>query len=197
MNEDQFAQLLYQALEAELSGVEVYQAALRCVQNDDLREQWRKYHEQTEQHVEIVKGVLNAFGLDPTVEMPGRNVVQHISASLVVAMEMALADGSREDAELVAAECVTLAETKDHLNWELMGEGAKHVKGDRGRALREALNEVEGEEDEHLYYTAGWVRELWIESLGLPSVLPPPEERKDVKTAIGASRAKQDRSDMT
>ena len=40
-------------------------------------------------------------------------------------------------------------------------------------------------------------RELWIESLGIPSVLPPPEEQKDVKTAIGAARAKQVRSDMT
>ena len=38
---------------------------------------------------------------------------------------------------------------------------------------------------------------LWIESLGIPSVLPPPEEQKDVKTAIGAARAKQVRSDMT
>jgi hypothetical protein len=37
---------------------------------------------------------------------------------------------------------------------------------------------------------------LWIESLGLPAVIPPPEEEKDVKTAIGAERAKQSRSDM-
>jgi hypothetical protein len=28
-------------------------------------------------------------------------------------------------------------------------------------------------------------------------VLPPPEEQKEVKTAIGAARAKQVRSDMT
>jgi hypothetical protein len=112
-------------------------------------------------------------------------------------MEMALSDGSKEDAELVAAECVTLAETKDHLNWELIGEAAKRVKGDTGKALRSAFKEVEDQEDEHLYHTTGWSRELWIESLGIPSVLPPPEEQKDVKTAIGAARAKQVRSDMT
>ena len=51
-------------------------------------------------------------------------------------------------------------------------------------------------EDEHLYHTTGWCRELWIQSLGLPAVLPPPEEEKDVKTAIGAARAKQARKDM-
>ena len=49
---------------------------------------------------------------------------------------------------------------------------------------------------EHLYHTTGWSRELWIQSLGLPAVIPPPEEEKDVKTAIGAARAKQSRKEM-
>ena len=109
---------------------------------------------------------------------------------------MALAGGVPEAAELVAAECVTLAETKDHLNWELIGEAAKRVKGDEGKALQAAYEEVEEQEDEHLYHTTGWARELWIGSLGMPSVLPPPEEQKDVKTAIGAARAKHARTDM-
>ena len=56
---------------------------------------------------------------------------------------------------------------------------------------------MEEQEDEHLYHTTGWSRELWLESLGVPSVLPPPEEQKDVKTAIGAARAKKARADMT
>jgi rubrerythrin len=197
MNNDQLHELLHQALETELGGVEVYETALRCVKNDDLREEWQKYHEQTTHHVEIVRGLFEAFDLDPKAVTPGRSVVRHIGRSLVKAMEMALTEGPPEAAELVAAECVTLAETKDHLNWELLGEAATRVKGDGGKALRAAFKEVEDEEDEHLYHTTGWTRELWIESLGIPSVLPPPEEQKDVKTAIGAARAKQVRSDMT
>lgn len=43
---------------------------------------------------------------------------------------------------------------------------------------------------------AGWCRELWIESLGMPAALPPPEEMKNVESAIGASRAEQARSEM-
>ena len=50
---------------------------------------------------------------------------------------------------------------------------------------------MEDEEDEHLYHSMGWSRELWIESLGLPAVLPPPEEKQDVKTAAGAAQAKK------
>jgi rubrerythrin len=197
MKQDQLHELLYQALETEVGGVAIYETALRCVQNDDLRGEWEKYHKQTTQHVDIVEGVLRAFDLDPAADTPGRGVVRHIGSSLVKAMEMALKEGSKDDAELVAAECVTLAETKDHLNWELIGEAGKRVKGDQGKALRAAFNEVEEQEDEHLYHTTGWGRELWIEALGMPSVLPPPEEQKDVKTAIGAARAKQVRSDMT
>jgi hypothetical protein len=99
-------------------------------------------------------------------------------------------------AQLVACECVTLAETKDHLDWELIGEAAKKMTGTEAKALKDAYAEVEDEEDEHLYHTRGWCRELWMESLGLKAVLPPPEERKHVKTAIGAARAEQERKNM-
>ncbi len=197
MKLDQLHELLYQAFETEIGGVKVYETALRCVQNDNLREEWEKYHKQTTNHVEIAEGLLRVFELDPQAETPGRAVVRHTGESLVKAMELALKSGPPEAAELVAAECVTLAETKDHLNWELLAQAAKKVTGEQGKALRAALKEVEVQEDEHLYHTTGWARELWISSLGLPAVLPPPEEQKDVKTAIGAARAKQVRGDMT
>jgi rubrerythrin len=196
MNDDQLHELLYQSLETEIGGAKVYEAALRCVQNPDLRQEWENYHEQTKHHVEVMEGLLAAFGLDPATETPGRLVVRHIGSSLVKAIEMALTDGPPEAAQLVAAEAVTLAETKDHLNWELLGQAGSRVKGDKGKALKRAFEEIEEQEDEHLYHTTGWTRELWIESLGMPSVLPPPEEQKDVKTAIGAARAKQVREEM-
>ena len=79
---------------------------------------------------------------------------------------------------------------------ELLAQVAQKTKGDEEKTLKKALKEVEAEEDEHLYHTAGWARELWIQSLGLPAVIPPPEEEKEVKTAIGAARAKQSRKKM-
>jgi rubrerythrin len=196
MKEPQLQELLYQALETEQGGIKVYQTAILCAQNEDLKEEWEEYLEQTQNHERIVLELFQKVGLDPAVETPGRKVVRHIGQSLVQAMEMALAEGDPAAAELVAAECVVHAETKDHLNWELIGEAGKKAKGDDGKALREAYEEVEEEEDEHLYHTAGWTRELWIQSLGMPAVLPPPEEEKDVKTAIGAARAKQARKQM-
>ncbi|HSB29678.1 MAG TPA: hypothetical protein VLE19_17555 [Pyrinomonadaceae bacterium] len=196
MKDEQVKELLYQALETELGGVQIYTTALRCVENEELKEEWEEYLEQTQQHVQIVQDVVTKLGLDPNEETPGRKVVRHIGEALVEAMEMALNEGQPGAAQLVATEAVVLAETKDHQNWHLIGEIIKKAKGELAKALREAHEQVEPEEDEHLYHTKGWSRELWIESLGMKAVLPPPEEVKDVQTAIGAARAEQARGQM-
>ena len=175
----------------------MYETALRCVVNGELKQEWEKYLTETTQHVEVVTGLIERFEGDAAVESPGRLVVRHIGQSLVKAMEIARkAGGPPEAAELVAAECVVHAETKDHLNWELLGEAARGLKGEDAKAIKDAMAEVEEQEDEHLYHSTGWCRELWIESLGMPAVLPPPEEEKDVKAAIGAARAKKARREM-
>jgi rubrerythrin len=196
LKQDKVGELLLQALETEIGGVLVYRAALRCARNEELRGEWEKYLRETEQHQEILVRICNEVGLDPATETPGRRIVRQIGQSLVHAMDQARAAGVPELAEIVATECVVHAETKDHLNWELLGEVAGALTGDERKALEEAFEEVEEQEDEHLYHTMGWSRELWLDSLGLPAVLPPPEEEQDVKTAIGAERARQSRREM-
>ena len=186
--------LLYQALETEKGGVQVYSTALRCVINKDLQAEWNKYLEQTKNHVQILSDLLTALQLDPDVETPGRKVVRYIGTSLVKAMEMALRSADPQSAQIVAAECIVLAETKDHLNWELLGEIAKNAQESESMLLMPAYEQVEVEEDEHLYHTQGWTRELWIEALGMPAVLPPPEEEQDVTTAEDAAKAKKSRT---
>ena len=47
MNIDQRDELLQQMHETELGSVKVYEAALSCVLNDDLKKEWEKYLEQT------------------------------------------------------------------------------------------------------------------------------------------------------
>ena len=196
MKDEQVRELLYQALETELGGVQVYTTAIRCAENEDLKEEWEEYLEQTKNHVTIMEDVLTKLDLDPNEETPGRAVVRHIGESLVESMEMALEEGEPGASQLVACEAVVHAETKDHLNWHLIGEVSKKVKGDVAKVLKEAYAEVEHEEDEHLYHTKGWCRELWIESLGMQAVLPPPEEVQDVDTAIDAAKAEKARTKM-
>jgi ferritin-like metal-binding protein YciE len=196
MEMKQLKELLLQSLEHEMGGIKVYETAIKCAQNEDLKEEWEKYHQETERHVEVLHDVFSVMGLDTEEQSPGRKIVHDMGAALVAAMEAALKAGDPAAAQIVAGECVTIAETKDHLNWELIGQAAKKLSGAEAKALKEAYDEVEDQEDEHLYHSRGWTRELWMESLGLKAVLPPPEERKHVKTAIGAARAEQERGKM-
>jgi hypothetical protein len=193
MNREQLNELLYQALETEAGGVQVYETAIQCAVNADLKEEWQKYLEQTRDHEQKLRMLMDRLGLDPAKETRGRQVVRHKGESLVEAMKMALKGNNLQAAQLVATECVVNAETKDHQNWELLGQAAEKLSGAEGEALKQICEEVEDQEDEHLYHSMGWSRELWIESLGLPAVLPPPEEKEDVKTAGEAAQAKQSR----
>ena len=47
----------------------------------------------------------------------------------------------------------------------------------------------------HTGFKGAWLA-LWLQSLGIKAVLPPPEEQKNVTTAIGAARAKNARDEM-
>lgn len=184
--------LLYQALETELGGVEVYRLAILCARNEDLKEEWTKYLGQTERHVEIVRGIFEKLGLDAEATTPGRQIVRDKAKGLVSAMQKALKDAPQA-AQIVAAECVVDAETKDHSNWQLIGAIADKATAAAKTVLAEAYAKVEDEEDEHLYHTRGWCRELWLESLGLEAQIPPVEEEKDVKSAVEAAQAEKQR----
>ena len=191
MQSKQVEELVLQSLEHELGGVKVYETALSCAQNAGLKSEWQKYLTETKIHVTTLTDVCNALGIDAARETPGRQVVRLVGGALVEAMKLALSAGDPAAAELVACECVVLAETKDHADWQLIGKCAEHGDGDVGNALKAAYDVVEDQEDEHLYHTKGWCRELWLQSLGIPAVLPPPEEKRHVKTAIGAAKAEQ------
>ena len=193
MDKDQLHALLYEALETEKGGVLVYETALRCAINKDLAKEWQKYLEQTRNHVSVLLTLFNRLGLNPDQETPGRNVVRHSGQSLVRTMEIALLAGKPQAAEIVAAECVTLAETKDHMNWQLIGAAGKSLTGAEQETLVSAYEEVEDEEDEHLYHSTGWARELHLQALGMPAQLPPAEEEREVKSEEQAAAVRKER----
>jgi hypothetical protein len=195
-NADQIKELLYQALETEMGGLAIYETAVSCAINEDLKKEGLGYLEETRTHRRVLLTVFEQLKLDPQAKSPGRDVVRHLGESLVKAMKMAISAGDPEAAQLVATECVVLAETKDHANWSLIGLIAEQQSGEQAKVLKQAYDAVATDEDHHLYHTQGWSRELWIESLGFPAVLPPPDEVNMVETAFGASRADLARDSM-
>jgi rubrerythrin len=191
MNTNQLRELLLQSLEHERGGVKVYRTALKCALREDLQDEWRRYLAQTEHHVEVLTQICVRLQIDPAMQTPGCQIVKDMGAALVVGMESALATGNPRVAQLVACECVTLAETKDHADWELIGEVAHALDNDAAEFVAETYREVEEQEDEHLYRSKGWLRELWLDSLGLESALPPPEETQHATSAVEADQAKK------
>jgi rubrerythrin len=185
--------LLYQTLECEMGGVQIYTNAIRLAVDEELRQEWEKYLVETKRHVEVARGLLKTMGLDPDAEVPARLPVRLIGETLVQAMMKATGGGDPMEAQIAAAECVVLGETKDHADWELLAEVAKQLDGPRGEAFAAAVAEVERQEDHHLYHTKGWARELRLRALGLPAVIPPPEERQKVESAVAAAQAKASR----
>jgi hypothetical protein len=194
MIEAQLKEHLLQSLVHERGGVLIYRTALECTVNQDLRKEWEKYLGQTQNHVVVLSQLCQALGWDPGEMTPNCKIVQHNGIALVTAMKMALAEGDRDSAQLVACDSVLLAETKDHANWGIICECAKAAAGPAAEALQSACKQVEEEEDEHLYHTQGWARELRLKALGLKAVIPPPEEKRDVKSATQAEEAKKSRA---
>jgi rubrerythrin len=194
MENAQLKELLLQAYEHEKGGVQIYETALKCVVNEDLGREWSEYLEQTRRHVRIVGDVLTALEIDLYAETPGRQVVRYLGASLVQAMQMALTSAPKSAAQLVACECVVNAETKDHQNWELLGKCLEGLSGRERDVIAQAFEQVEDEEDEHLYHSKGWCRELWLESLGLSAQLPPQEETSHIGSGVESAQIQKERT---
>jgi len=162
LNQDELIELLYQALETEKSGINVYEAALHCAVNPELKEEWQDYLKQAQNREKILLEVFERLDMDLNAGWLGRSVVRHAGEMLVAAMEMVLVTGKAGEAQIVAAECVAETETKARLNWELIGEAGRSIKGERGEVLKEAHELAEEEKDKHLYQTMGWARHFGL-----------------------------------
>src|SRR4051812_42128607 len=102
MNLEQLKELLLQSVEHEACGVQVYQTALKCAVNEELKEEWERYLEETTSHEQILRSVCVTLEVDPDEETPGREIVRSMGESLVSAMEEAADAGKPEAAQLVA-----------------------------------------------------------------------------------------------
>lgn len=85
-----FESLMYQLLETELGGVKIYEQALACVLNVDLKEEWHKYLGETKRHVQIARSLLEGLTLDPDADdVAARVPVRMLGERLVEAMQVA------------------------------------------------------------------------------------------------------------
>jgi len=193
MEAEQVRELLLQSLEHERGSVDVYQIAIKCARRDDLKDEWERRIFDTRERELLLTEVCRKLGINPEHMTCGREVSKHLGAALSSAMELAHESGQLKTAQLIAAECVTLAETTTHSNWQLLAQCARHSAEDEKDVLAAAVGAVEDEVHKHYYRAHGWQRELHLQALGIQAILPPPEEREEVMTPLSAAHVEQGR----
>ena len=163
-------------LETELGGVQVYEAA-GCVRNDDLRSEWEHYLEQTRHHVELVEEALGLSGSIPPPRRPAEKSSAIPAKRWSRRSPSPKPSATAEQAQVVAAECVTLAETKDHLNWELIGEIVKRSPGSPPRRCGPPTKRSRSKRTS-ISTTSGWARSSGSKDWACRSICLLPRSRR-------------------
>lgn len=117
MQSDSLNDLVLRSLEHERTGIEVYEAALRCALTDELRREWEQNLTRTRRNERMLAEVCDVMDIDLDEETAERRVVRQVASFLVEAMQEALETGNPETAEIVACECVVLAEAGRYRDW--------------------------------------------------------------------------------
>lgn len=146
----------------ERCGVHLYRAAAGMTQIPEWRDKYQTFLTQTQEHVRILSGLTTQLGGDPMYVSPQARMTEFMNTKL---MEPILLDGSVDGLtrELTLLEAVLLAERKCHANWELLGQLANNQSPDSAssRAIRDAVEQVEDQEDEHVR----WAEQTWKQTI--------------------------------
>jgi rubrerythrin len=166
---------LSEFLMVEQCGWQLYRVVESRATDKELKERYQEFGQETDRHRTILTRLIGELGGDPDHVSPTARIAQAKSEALLAS---ALVSGPLGQAEWEASdlENVLLAETKDHADWELLGQLAEQLpNGKTKTAIEAAVAEVGPEEDEHL----GWAQTKLAElSLKAITQEPPPDPER-------------------
>jgi rubrerythrin len=168
---------LSEFLMVEQCGWQLYRVVGSRATDKELKERYQEFGQETDRHRTILTSLIRDLGGDPDYVSPTARIAQAKSEAL---LQSALVSGplSPEEREASDLENVVLAETKDHADWELLGQLAEQLPSGKARkAIEVAVAEVGPQEDEHL----GWAQ-VKLAALGLTAIMaesPPDPDRLD------------------
>ena len=177
MNKQVLLDKLSEFLMVEQCGWQLYRVVESRATDKELKERYQEFGQETDRHRTILTSLIRDLGGDPDYVSPTARVAQAKSEAL---LQSALVSGplSPEEREASDLENVVLAETKDHADWELLGQLAEQLPSGKARkAIEAAVAEVGPQEDEHL----GWAQAK-LAGLGLKAIMgesPPDPDRLD------------------
>ncbi len=141
----------------ERCGAHLYRSVAQRTNNPMLKAKYEKFGEETARHTQLAADVIALLGGDPMYVSPSARATEAMDTSLL--QSTFLLDGSADPvtAEMVMLDAVFLAESIDHANWKtLTALIASMDDSPLQGQLREIIDQVEQEEDEHLE----WARDM-------------------------------------
>ena len=165
---------LSEFLMVEQGGLKLYRvAAARCTV-PALKQRYQEFGQQTARHREVYVQLIQALGGDPNYVSPMARLAQ-VKATKLIESAM-IVDGLAPE-EIMASdlENVLLAETKCHLDWELVSQLAKQATDAKlKQAFQQAVQEVEEQEDQHVKWAHQTLSQMALQMV-LQGPAPSPE----------------------
>ncbi|HEU5083657.1 MAG TPA: hypothetical protein VFU14_09980 [Acidimicrobiales bacterium] len=151
------ADLLSACLTHERCGTHLYRSVAGRTANPILRARYEEFGRETMRHVEILEQVIVTAGGNPSYVSPLARATETADTKALEATFLGSGALDPMTAEMAMLDAVLLAETVDHANWEALELLAERLPNGLLRdALRDAVAEVQEQEDEHL----GWARDM-------------------------------------
>jgi rubrerythrin len=151
------ADLLSDVLAHERSGAQLYRSVAGRTNNPLLKKQYEHFGKETLEHVQIVERLIDRLGGDPGYVSPAARATTKAGTGLLESTFLLTGSVDLMTQELVMLDAVMLAEAKDHANWSGLSKMVDMFpEGDVRSRVREAVAQVEPQEDEHL----GWATDM-------------------------------------
>ncbi|MBH1965239.1 MAG: hypothetical protein I8H77_12935 [Comamonadaceae bacterium] len=166
-------ELLLEMAEVGMGVLAIYTEAIACTDRPSRKARWQACLNQAKRHQEILSDLCQAAGIDPNEGSAGRTVAKHLNESLLTSMRVAIAIADSETVRRVTCECILLAETRRQQTWALLGQAGGIAPGPLEDAMNSRVKEAAIAQLHQLRQTSEWMRESWVESLGLPSTQVP------------------------
>lgn len=131
----------------EEGAVKLYGDYSQKTGNQELKDTWKEFGEQTKVHVQVCQHAISALGGDPNYRSPVAKEIQK------AAQNMLNIQAQGEEADQVRLGYLMQAEKLCHRHWEGVSAMARHVKDPaEAKILMDAARIVERDEDEHLQF---------------------------------------------
>jgi len=150
MNPVFIADLLSGMLAHERCGVHLYRAVAARSNNPMLQQRYEEFGQETLHHVEVLEQLITTLGGNPNYVSPTARAVHGMDSNLVESTFMLNGALDVMTREMAMLDAVFLAESMDHANWQLLSQLVDSMDGDALDTFRSAVEEVKGQEDEHL-----------------------------------------------